>query len=96
VVNRAISASTTSTQTTPMAHALATHSSDVMSSLPQSSVGVNVSIPGKLPGAGLHGHWLVAPHPAESPFAVAEQFEFVCVMLLDGGAVADADQNGVR
>lgn len=37
----------------------------------------------------------LAAHPAESPFAVAEQFEFVGVVLLDGFAVADTDQDGV-
>jgi hypothetical protein len=52
--------------------------------------------PREATGAALHGDWLVAFDPAESPFALAEQLEFVRVMLLDGGAVADADQNGVR
>jgi hypothetical protein len=50
LVNRAISASAASMQTAPMTHALATHSSDVTSSLPQSRVGVNVSIPGSYRG----------------------------------------------
>ena len=51
-----------------------------------------------IPGTAdrLHRNGLLAFDPAESPLAVTEQLEFVCVMLLDGGAVADADQNRVR
>ena len=81
--------------TAQIAHALATHSSDGTGTLPQSIEGVNISMPGSYP-ASLHRDGFLALHAAESPLSVAEQFEFVCVMLLDGGAVADADQNRVR
>jgi hypothetical protein len=46
VVYRAISARITHVHTAAIAQAFATHSSDVMSSSPQSRDGVNVSMPG--------------------------------------------------
>ena len=70
---------------------------DVISSSPQFRDGVNVSMPGSYPARRYtRAGFRFALHPAESPFAVAEQFEFVRVVLLDRSAVADADQNGVR
>ena len=58
---------------------------------------MNVSMPGSYPALRHTGGFrLAAADPPEPPFAVAEQFELVGVMLLDGGAVAHADQDGVR
>jgi hypothetical protein len=46
VVNRAISVSTTSVHSALMTHALATQTSESTISAPQSSDGVNISMPG--------------------------------------------------
>ena len=65
LVNRPISTSITSVATAAIAHALAIHQSDVHSSLPQSSVGVNISgfIPARyldtLPSALRRSHLLL-------------------------------------
>ncbi len=96
VVNLPSSAKTTTVHTAAITQALATHSTDVTNSSAQSRDGVKVSMPGSYPAPRLNGDGLVALDSAESPFAVAKQLEFVGVMLLDRGAVADADHNGFR
>jgi len=51
--------------------------------------GVKVSMPGEVTRrGGLYGTGLVALHLPSRHSPVAEQLEFVGVMLLDGGAVA--------
>ena len=49
VVKRASSARITTMHTAAIAQAFATHSAEVINSLPQSSDGVNVSMPGSYP-----------------------------------------------
>src|SRR6476469_3582236 len=90
VVNRDSSAEITRVHTAAIAQAFATHTRDVTSSSPQFRDGVNVSMPGSYPARGY------TRAGSESPFTLAEQLEFVGMVLVDRSAVADADQNGVR
>ena len=87
--------------TAAIAHALAIHHSDVSHSSPQSSVGVNMSIPsiparypGQLAVSRCKGQ-LAAATRSSRHRARAKQFELPVVVLLDGLPVADADHDRV-
>src|SRR5215207_5100842 len=104
LVYRAISTRMARVHTAAIAQPRAIHTSEVHSSLPQSSVGVNISAstPARYLGVlaatsqGSHGDGLVTLHAALPPLAVAEQLQVSLVVLFDGGPMADADDDGVR
>src|ERR1700730_12058182 len=99
VVKRPISTSIAMVDTAAIAQALAIHTTDVQSSLPQSNVGVNISMRarylGRLPPA-LQEALTPGRERIEPPFSAADEFEPAAVKLLNRAAVTHADQNGLR
>src|SRR4051794_9825079 len=84
--------------TAAIAHPLAIHHSEVRSSSPQSSVGLNMSA--FIPARYLDNLLAALPEGltpgrkrVEAPLAVADQLQVTAVELLHGAAMAHADQN---
>ena len=90
MVKRAISSAAASACTAALiAHALATQNNEWTISLPQSSDGVNVSMPGSSRRGVTRGRVPARrSDPAEPPLAVTEQFQVLLVMPVDGAAMA--------